>query len=534
MRAVIAGPWINLYFRYDPVMVQRVRGIADREYMDSPSKHWRVPATSWHARRLVEEFGTLMTDEVRELAKAERIAKKVRAAGHDGRLRTYQKRAVDFAQLAGGRALIGDDCGLGKTPESLIYAKENPDIRRVLIVAPASVVYKWKREVTTWMGAEAQVLDKVKTVLDAAYDVQIVSYEIARERVEELAARGYDLLIVDECHYIKSYKAQRTRAVKQIAVQIPYVLALSGTPFLSRPIEMFTTLHLLKPEAFPNWFKFGQRYGGGEYVHFAGATNIEELRTRLEDIMIRRLKSDVKDELPKLTRSKMPVVLSNKQQYRDIKAAVPSAIKAMRKGRPTESKDYFENALEKLTLLREVVGLGKVDAAIEWATNFLEQTDPNRKLVIYAHHDSVVQALKVGLQGYTVGCIIGGTSKKDRDTVAGNFQAGLDPRVLIISSAGGVGIDLFGLYDNQCSDMLVVEREWTSAEEEQAESRLHRQGQHNAVNVWILVARGTIDEDIDELIDKKRELMGDVLRVNVFETVTAEVLKRMEEDSGKI
>jgi SNF2 family DNA or RNA helicase len=292
---------------------------------------------------------------------------------------------------------------------------------------------------------------------------------------------------------------------------------------------MFTTLHLLQPRNFPNWFRFGVRYGGGMYCQgFVGATNVEELRGRLEGVMIRRLKSEVKGELPSLTRAKMPVVPSNMKMYWAVKHEDPDAIKTMRAGRETASKDYFENGLEKLTLLREVVGQGKVDAAIDWADSFLGQTPAERKLVIYAHHDSVVQALKAGLTEWGVGCIIGGVSKKERDAIQRNFQTALMPRVLIISSAGGIGIDLFGIEEIQCSDLLVVEREWTSADEEQVESRLHRQGQHDAVNVWILVAKGTNDEDNDELIDARRALMDDVIRVNKFKSISAELIQRME------
>lgn len=534
MRAEIEGEWINLHFRYDPMMVAKVKAVADREWRPK-QRHWRVPATAWHAQRLIEQFGLLMPAEIRVLAGKNGKPKEVPRV-RDKRLRKYQKKAVTFAWGASGRVLIGDDCGLGKTPESLIYVKEDPDVEKVIIIAPANVVFKWQREVTTWLDLPSQVLESKRTPIDPDIDIQIASYEIARERVEELIAQGYDLMILDECHYIKSYKAQRTRAVKMIAADIPKVLLLSGTPFLSRPIEMFTSLHLIDPKGYPNWWKFGVRYGGGQYCQgFTGATNIEELRERLKSVMIRRLKSDpeIKAELPKLTRTKLPVTISNLKTYQAVRAGDPTTIRLFRMGRPSEGKDYFENGLEKLSMLREVVGQGKVDAAVDWADSFLGQTEANRKLVIYVHHETVVRELALRLRSYGAGAIIGGTSKRDRDTLARNFQSGPLPRVLLISSAGGIGIDLFGTGGNHCSDMLVVEREWTSAEEEQAESRLHRTGQHDPVNVWILVAQGTVDKDIDELIDTKRALMGSILGTNAFRTVTAEVLKRLEDDDGE-
>jgi SNF2 family DNA or RNA helicase len=186
-------------------------------------------------------------------------------------------------------------------------------------------------------------------------------------------------------------------------------------------------------------------------------------------------------------------------------------------------KGYFVNALDRLNLLRRVVGNGKARIAVGYCREFLANTD--RKLVIYAHHHAVVNYLKEELdREYGCSTITGKVSSKVRQQRIKHFQERPDLRVMLITSAGGQGIDLFGIGSNQISDILFVEREWSPSLEEQAEARLHRIGQAHAVEATYLVARSTVDTMVDRLIDTKRRVLNDIMGMADIEVSIVEDL----------
>jgi len=171
--------------------------------------------------------------------------------------------------------------GLGKTVVSLTWADLHSDITTALVVAPASVIYKWEREVRRWSRFEPQIISTSKTPLKHGC-LHIMSYDIMRRRALELMEWGYDLVIFDECHYLKG------RISKTLRVQAAQMLAgLSGTPFLNRPAELWNMLHFLNANEWVYFYPFGIRYCGGQRDEWRGATNREELTERLVPYMIR-------------------------------------------------------------------------------------------------------------------------------------------------------------------------------------------------------------------------------------------------------
>lgn len=493
-----------------------VRSLPDREFKKK-HKHWTVPLQPFHASRVVEKlkpFDFYVADKIVSLAdslstiaeKAERTespSARVIKAYNDNRLQLYpyQVAAVDFLNSVDGRAIVGDDVGLGKTIESLAWAWTNK-VRRTIAVVPANVVYKWEEDVKKWTGWTPQVLDTSKELPDLNSPFHIMSYDIMRRQIAELADIQYGLLILDEFHYIKNNRAQRTRAAKLLAKGIPHILGLSGTPMLNRPIELFNILHILDKEAWPNWFRFGNRYAGGvtHKGRFVSSSNEEELAERLKTIMIRRLKEEVLDELPDLTRVQLPVEV-DLTEYSKVAHNVREAILTMN----PESKGYWINVLDRLNMLRRAIGRAKMKPAFEWSDDFLRSGRKESKLVIFAHHKDVVNYLKKKLARYGCTTIVGDTPQKERQKRANAFQSEPAPRVIIISSAGREGIDLYGKNGLDCSNILIAELPWRPADITQAEGRLHRVGQKNAVTSWILQARGTVDTFIANRLEVKDE-----------------------------
>ncbi|KKK74289.1 hypothetical protein LCGC14_2885260, partial [marine sediment metagenome] len=253
-----------------------VRTIPDARFHRSPDSHWVLPLTRLHAVRAIE-----MADAF-EIAYDPRLHSLAAHKGYDDDpvdhvkgLREYQDVAVTFIRGTEGRALIGDDVGLGKTMEALAYCWTDDIVQRAkrgLVIAPANVIYKWSEEILDpdkrfpWSGQwTVAVLSTSKSPLPDT-DWIVMSYAVARLSSPRLLTIDFNCVVLDESHYIKNYKAARTKTVQLLCSDVPHVLALSGTPMPNgRPIELWTTLNLLAPELFPSlWGKqgYGERYCG--------------------------------------------------------------------------------------------------------------------------------------------------------------------------------------------------------------------------------------------------------------------------------
>jgi SNF2 family DNA or RNA helicase len=277
---------------------------------------------------------------------------------------------------------------------------------------------------------------------------------------------------------------------------------------------------MLDPVGFGNFFVYAKRYMGAEYINGMWffppglVTNRDELAGRLTRMMIRRTKGEVAIDLPDLQRALVPVEIKNRAAYR-------KALKDVREWLQSKNKEVVNpaHALTRLNVLRQIVGEGKVDAAVELAENILQD---GKKVVLFAHHKAIVDSLKEKLKDYGVLQITGDISQKERSSNVNEFLS-LDSskRVMIISTAGAEGIDLFS-----ASDIIFVERQWTPAMEEQAEARLHRMGQKNPVTAWYLVAKGTVDEKLAKIVAQKRETIGQIISQDeVLTTIMDEILE---------
>ena len=507
---------IEIRFPYSEGLVQRVKQIPDVMW-DNNDKCWFTRPTFYyaeHAHKLANEYQFMITDGVYQIIRG--------GKPHTERLGlyNYQKEAVDFIERNYGTCLLAEDMGCGKTIEALAYIKEQ-DLQRTLVICPASVLYKWQDEITKWCGWDSQVVLTGKMPLDHDKRVLIMSYAIMVKRVYELRDIEFDMIIADEAHYIVSPKAKRSVAYGMLTGKRK--LFLSGTPFLNRPIELFNILHHINPIRWQSYWGYAQRYAGASKKTIwtkggqravwdvNGATNLEELKENIAPIVLRRTKREVLTELPELVRTKISIDISNKREYNHAKLDLKNWMKA-------NGKDGTVNALSKLNVLRQIIGKGKVDAAVELAEEVL--LNPDRKVVLYAHHREVVDMLKEALLSYGVDTIVGDDSNMRRADTINRFQNMALPRVLVVSSAAAEGIDLY-----RADTMIVVEREWNAGKESQAEGRLHRNGQKNSVQVYYLVGRDTIDVDIDELIIHKSDIFDTLIG---SDDIRVEVLNRLK------
>ena len=423
----------------------------------------------------------------------------------------FQAAGVAFLEKAGGCGLVGDEMGTGKTIQTAAFLDYRPDLRPAVVVVPAVVTTNWVHELEDWTEGESiyriknrkDVAPEGTTIVVVTYDLvkQVLTKEEKKEGEKKVGARealkamNPKCIVIDECHYLKNEKAQRTIACKDLAspTSVESVVLLSGTPIVNRPKEFFTALSMLRPEEFSSWFKYTERYCDGhrddwDRYQCDGVSNTEELASKLKDVMIRRLKKDVLEELPAKMRGRVTVDITPKTR-----AAYNRAMK------------NADTPLTQITAGRHALGLAKVAPALELANEYADQ---NKPLLLFAHHHEVMDGLCEGLvaSGISYGRIDGTVSVERRGKLVEMFQAGkLDAMVLSVKAAG-VGITL-----THSSDVLFVERAWTPADEEQAEDRTHRIGQTGSVVVRYMVATNTMDEDMDALINSKRVVLEAIL-----------------------
>ena len=399
--------------------IEKVREIPGRKW--NPPGHpgvWVIPFTSWHCHRVIELLGDFDLDK-NIIASADVKAVQPDVEFPPG-LYPFQEECVRFTIRANGRCIIADEMGLGKTIEALAFVKLFSE--KIIVIAPANVIYKWEAECKTWTGEKTVAVYPSGKGELGDEDIQIMSYGIMASRYEEIKDRFYNTVIFDEAHYLKSNKSIRSRVSKAVVKSgIQYVLMLSGTPFMNRPSELFPLLNMLDPNSYANYYDFARRYCGAQYIdgfwYFPPGvvTNIEELAERLKDVMIRRTKKEVLKDLPELTRTSVPVEISNMKEYKTAVRDIKDWLK--KKGKEVVNS---EHVLTRLNTLRQIVGDGKVEATLELAENVLND---GKKIVIFAHHKAVVEQLKANLEasGHNVGLIDGSVAPKKRQAVIDEF-----------------------------------------------------------------------------------------------------------------
>jgi SNF2 family DNA or RNA helicase len=443
----------------------------------------------------------------------------------------FQKVGVAFAEASEGKCLIGDDMGLGKTIQALAYMALHRGDRPTVVVSPANVKYNWAKEIKTWLpGERVQIINKGKDELEDA-DIFVINYDLMTKQAPALNKINPRLMILDEGHYLKSSKAQRTIATLGMASFCPKVLVLSGTAIGSRPKEYFNVLHLLKPQLFPSRYDFHHQYcdpyHNGFGWDFNGASNTKELNERARDVVIRRLKKEVLTELPDKVRTFLPVQIEGAARKKYDIAQDEWDIQ-MDEQFITGSSLEPGAILSMISKLRHICGRMKVPYAKEWIDSYRHHT--GKPIVIFGHHRDVIEELVMSLKDtYRVGSITGATPAKRRQEQVEAFQDGQLDMLVCNTLAAKEGLTL-----TAADTVLFIEREWVPTDEEQAEDRVYRIGQESdSVHAVYLSCVGTIDEHFDRVVEQKRQVVKAVLDggdVEERQSLVKELVERMRQE----
>jgi SWI/SNF-related matrix-associated actin-dependent regulator of chromatin subfamily A-like protein 1 len=500
---------IQITFPYDLDMVMNVRTLMGRKY-HAEAKVWSAPLHEATLKRLLE-WGFVLDSHLNEylLRVEERKTKMIQQSipGLKGELFPFQAIGVSFIEQHEGRVLIADEMGLGKTIQALAWLQMHPELKPVVIVVPASLKLNWLKEARAWITNPRIELLKGTTTWKPRGDILIINYDILWEWRKEIRAIQPKVLITDECHYYKSNNTKRTKAIKMVAKGIQHVIALSGTPIVNRPIEVYNAINIINPAIFPDRWHFAQRYCGAKHNgfgwDFSGASRASELHQILKDsVMIRRLKKDVLVELPDKLYSFIPLELKNISEYRSAQNDLIQFIKRTRGAKAADKAEKAE-ALVKIETLKQLAVSGIITQAIQWIEDFIEM---DQKLVVFAIHKEVIKAIYEAFPKMSVK-LDGSTPMSERQEVVNKFQNDSKIKLFIGNiQAAGVGITL-----TASSSVAFLELPWTPGALAQAIDRVHRIGQKDTVNVYYLFASGTIIDYMAEIINEKQKVLDAVL-----------------------
>jgi len=481
----------------------------------------------------------------------------------------YQKTGYEFARASDFNCGITDAMGLGKTIQAELCLKNHPEeLLPSLVLVKSATIGNWAREIHKWVSRDFTAVYPIigkQAFIPLGFQQYLISMDSLKTNYEALKKFHNDMqpfksVIVDECHSFKDDGSQRTKSLikflsnKQETTKdetentlkysdkgfiegkykskseteaewkpIEHRIFLSGTPIKNKADEYFVMLNLLKPRQFSSRARFRrdwlQQNEKGVWTRVRPHL-MENFQTYIDKIVIRREKIAVLKNLPPFSRHFDFVDIDDpaiKNSY-NRELGLTESMRQQRGLSPIE-------ILGALQRLRQITGIAKIQRALEFSKEFFEgaqldkMIDPNYpdKLAIGIHHVSVRETLKNtfnlsdsaaqnGDMKYGALTLSGEDDPWAKDRIVNEFSKP-EHKVLVVNElAGGVGLNL-----QTCANTLVLERQWNAADEEQFESRFHRNGQTYPVTATYIVANGTIDEFFYDLVEEKRAIFGETI-----------------------
>lgn len=433
-------------------------------------------------------------------------------------LRDYQKYGFGWLKtLAHYRfgGILADDMGLGKTLQSIAFiVSALPEIRGretpAMIVAPASLVYNWRNELSRFApDVRTVIADGSKSERSAALrgagstDVIITSYPLLRRDIELYRGQSFHTLILDEAQAFKNYATQTAQAVKQI--QAGHRFALTGTPVENSLEELWSIFDAVFPELFPGRKAFNE-------------LPREVVAKRVRPFLLRRLKSDVLKELPDKIESVQASELLTEQKKLYVAYLAQLQQETLKH---LNGKGFQKNRIKilaGLTRLRQICchpalfveGYAGSSAKFEQLLEILEECrSAGKRALVFSQFTEML-----GLIGRELGSmdapyfyLDGSTPSKERVELCRRFNEGERDLFLISLKAGGTGLNLTG-----ADTVILYDLWWNPAVEQQAADRAHRIGQKNVVQVIRLVTQGTVEDKMYELQQRKKNLIDEVIQ----------------------
>ena len=425
-------------------------------------------------------------------------------------LRDYQKKGIQWLQMLhhyGLGGILADDMGLGKTLQTIAFLSSQVQAdTSVLILAPSGLIYNWADEFQKFApDLDVAVVHGLKShrgsILAENHQIYVTSYATFRQDSEIYRDLSFDFLFLDEAQVMKNAQTKIAQSLRRFVV--PSVFALSGTPIENHLGELWSIFQIVLPDLLPAKKEFMK-------------LSTERVAQFIKPFVMRRKKEEVLTELPDL----IEVVYKNELEDQQ-KAIYLAQLQQMqeRLGQVSDS-EFQRNRVEILTglmRLRQICDTpalfmedyqgesGKLDSLRDLLVQIAEA---GHRVLIFSQFRGMLDRIEQELPdlGLTSFKITGSTPSQERQEMTKAFNQGERDVFLISLKAGGVGLNLTG-----ADTVILVDLWWNPAVESQAIGRAHRMGQEQAVEVYRLVTRGTIEEKIQELQEKKKNLVSEIL-----------------------
>ena len=439
-------------------------------------------------------------------------------------LRSYQREGLSWlaflweSRLGG---ILADDMGLGKTVQalSLVAHARSRGAEPFLVVAPTSVVTAWEEQaavhtpdlVVRSIGASrarrGESIDQVR----ADADVVVTTYTLFRLEVEQYRGLAWGGLLLDEAQHAKNHLGKTYHAIRTL--DVPFRLAMTGTPFENRLMELWSLLSIVAPGLYSSPTRFKEAVAQPVERHGDTAT-LRRLQRRIRPFMLRRTKEQVADDLPPKQEQVVHVELGSRHR-----AVYDTHLQRERQTVLGLVQDFDRNRVaifRALTRLRQLsldpglvdpeyddVGSAKLDLLVEHLREIVAE---GHRVLVFSQFTSYLARVRARLEsaGLSLAYLDGRTRR--RDTVIEEFRSGRADVFLISLKAGGVGLTL-----TEADYVYVLDPWWNPASENQAIDRAHRIGQDKPVMVYRLVSADTIEEKVMELKQRKAALFDRVL-----------------------
>ena len=444
-------------------------------------------------------------------------------------LRPYQLEGLSWMQTLrelGAGGVLGDDMGLGKTLQCLAHLLTEKNAGRLdrpaLVVMPTSLIPNWQDEAARFApDLRVLALHGPNRHQDfpriGEHDLLLTTYALLPRDLEQLSQQPLHLLILDEAQYIKNPTSKAAQAARQLDAR--QRLCLSGTPLENHLGELWSLLHFLMPGWLGDSKSFNRNYRTPIEKH-GDTARLGHLNARIKPFLLRRRKDQVASELPPKSEIVHWVELSEAQRdlYETVRLAMDKKVREeiQRKGL-ARSQIVILEALLKLRQvccdLRLVKGSaasrksdshsGKLDSLLEMLDELRAE---GRRILLFSQFTSMLALIETELQKRDMPYALLTGSTTDRRTPVQQFQSGEVPLFLISLKAGGTGLNL-----TAADTVIHYDPWWNPAAEQQATDRAYRIGQDKPVFVYKLIARGTVEEKIQHLQQRKSALAAAVL-----------------------
>ena len=439
----------------------------------------------------------------------------------------HQKIAIEKL-LANDKFILADDMGLGKTTSAVIASLES-GARKILIVCPASLKINWEREISNYSNRKVLIVEGRKW--GHTFDYYIINYDIIKnyhttDKSEDsddyklLVNTNFDLAIVDEAHYISNSTANRTRLLNDVLDTIPKVWLLTGTPMTSRPINYFNLLKIVESPLTLNWQSYVRRYcagyqfrvGNRKVWNTSGASNLDELRERTKNIVLRRMKTDILD-LPEKIVTPVFVELSSKMYDEELEEFT-------RISNDKKNDETISVTLNRLMKIRQLISYEKIPYTCEIIDRCIEQ---GKKVIVLTNFTMTLDMLHEKYKKNSV-VLDGRMSKDKRQDAVDRFQNEDKIKVFIGNiKAAGVGITL-----TAAEVVIMNDLSFVPADHSQGEDRAYRYGQKNSVLVYYPVFENTIEKIIYNILQKKKNVIDQVMGDGEYsESFSKDLIKQL-------